>query len=196
MTSSSNGPLERGLDTMLVVYSLLDGHPASVPCEQFLRAHAGWFTSPLVLFEARNILTKVYGVPAADATSKIVQFASGPVAVIPLDDRMTLAALHLAGSLGLDLTDAALLNLVQSVGAEHLATDDLLLAQACGQLGINAATPLDAGLRLQVVVWEDTHLVSKGLARILRRIQQWLIGTHPQAARDFASHTGGGSHLP
>jgi hypothetical protein len=48
MSSSSSPPLERGLDTMLLVWSLLQGHPAALACQQFLCAHSGWFTSPLV----------------------------------------------------------------------------------------------------------------------------------------------------
>jgi hypothetical protein len=58
MTSSSSAPLERGLDTMLLVYCVLQGHPGATACEQFLRAHSGWFTSPLVLFETKGHLTK------------------------------------------------------------------------------------------------------------------------------------------
>src|SRR5262249_48451642 len=72
MPSSSSPSLERGLDTMLLVYVLLQGHPAAIPCEQFLRAHVGWFTSSLVLFEAKNILTKVYGVHAGGTTRKLL----------------------------------------------------------------------------------------------------------------------------
>jgi hypothetical protein len=92
MTSSSSPPLQYGLDTMILVYSLLQGHPAATACEQLLRAHAGWFTSPWVLFEA--------------------------------------------------------------------------------------------------------HVPPKGLPRVLRRVQLWLSHSHPQAAQDFWSQTGGGSHLP
>jgi hypothetical protein len=33
MTSSSSPPSERGLDTMILVFSLLQGHPANLPCE-------------------------------------------------------------------------------------------------------------------------------------------------------------------
>ena len=72
MTSSSSPALERGLDTMLLVYCTLQGHPAAPACEQFLRAHTGWFTSPLVLFEAKGILTKVYGVSPSDPFALIV----------------------------------------------------------------------------------------------------------------------------
>ena len=34
--SSASPPLERVLDTMVLVYSLLDGHPAASGCEQLL----------------------------------------------------------------------------------------------------------------------------------------------------------------
>ncbi len=57
MTSSSSQQLERGLDTMVLVYSLLQGHPAELRCEQFLRSHSAWFTSPFVIAEAKHILT-------------------------------------------------------------------------------------------------------------------------------------------
>ncbi len=41
MTSSSSPPLQCGFDTMILVYSLLQVHPAATACEQLLRAHAG-----------------------------------------------------------------------------------------------------------------------------------------------------------
>jgi predicted nucleic acid-binding protein len=181
---------------MLLVYSLLQGHPASVLCEQFVRAQAGWFTSPLVLFEAKNILTKVYSVAAGDATKKLLQFAAGPVALLDLDAAGAVATLQLADTHGLDLTDAVLLHLAQRHGAGYLATEDNRLAQACPQLGITPQSPLDAALRQQVAAWEAANLPSKGLARVLRRVYQWLSQTHPQAAHDFLSATGGGNHLP
>lgn len=60
-SSSSSALLERGLDTMVLVYSLLHGHPAAAACEHMLRAHSGWFTSTTIIFEAKSVLTKVYG---------------------------------------------------------------------------------------------------------------------------------------
>ena len=76
---SVSSPLERGLDTMVLVCSLLQGHPALTACEQLLRAHSGWFTSPLVVFEAKAILTKVYGEDPAITTQKLAQVVGGPV---------------------------------------------------------------------------------------------------------------------
>ena len=84
MTSSSSPPLQCGLDTMILVYSLLQGHPAATACEQLLRAHAGWLTSPWVLFEAKAVLTKVYGEDPALVTQKLAQVAHGPVVLVDL----------------------------------------------------------------------------------------------------------------
>jgi hypothetical protein len=77
-----------------------------------------------------------------------------------------------------------------------VATEDQQFAQVCSQLGITPQSPLDAGLRQQVAAWEAANLAPKGLARVLRRVYGWLHRIHPQAAQDFWSQTGGGSHLP
>jgi predicted nucleic acid-binding protein len=196
MTSSSSPALERGLDTMILVYYLLQGHPASLACEQFLRAHSGWFTSPLVLVEAKNILTKVYSVNVNAVTTKLLQFAAGPVVLLDLDEATVTSAFQLEDTYTLDITDAVLLHIIQQCGANCLATEDQRLAQACLQVGISPVSPLDTSLRQQVASWEAANLAPKGLPRVLRRVQQWLKQSHPQAAQDFWSQTGGANHLP
>jgi predicted nucleic acid-binding protein len=196
MTSSSSPTLERGLDTMILVYYLLQGHPAALPCEQFLRSHSGWFTSPLVLIEAKHILTKVYSVNARAVTAKLLQFAAGPVALLELDEATLASAFQLADTYALDVSDAVLMHLTEQCGAKCLATEDQRLVRACVQVGIAPVSPLDTSLRQQVATWEATNLTSKGLPRILHRVQQWLSQTHPQAAQDFWSQTGGANHLP
>src|SRR5438094_7196901 len=114
---------------MLVVYSFLEPqHPATLPCEQFLRSHSGWFTSPLVLLEAKNILTKVYSVDAGTARSKLLQFATGPVVLLDLDHAVLTSAFQLEVTYGLDFTDAVLLHLTHQHGASYLATEDQHLA--------------------------------------------------------------------
>jgi predicted nucleic acid-binding protein len=195
MISSSNPPLERGLDTMVLVYSLLQGHPALNACEQHLRAHSGWFTSPWVLFEAKGVLTRVYGEDPTLTTQKLAQVAAGPVALADLDPADIITVFALADSCGLDLTDAVLLHLTHSDKAGYLATDDQRLASVCSQFGITAVSPLDAAVRQAVGVWEAAHVPTKGLPRVLRRVHQWLCQTHLQAAQDLWSQTGGASHL-
>lgn len=196
MITSSNPALINGLDTMLVVYCVVDGHPAGPTCEQFIKAQSGWFTSPLVLIEARTILSKVYSVDPAAATKKLEQFLTVPITFADLDATGVLAAFQLADVHGLDATDAVLLQLAISNGARTIATADQHFAHVCAQSGINAVSPLDAALRNMVATWEAAHVQPKGLPRVLWRVHQWLSQRHVQAAQDFWSQTSGGSHLP
>jgi predicted nucleic acid-binding protein len=196
MTSSSSPPVERGLDTMILVYSLLQGHPALPACEQLLRTQTGWFTSPWVLFEAKGVLTRVYGEDPALVTQKLTQVAGGPLVLLDLDPADAPAVFRLADTHALDLVDAVLLHLTHQHSATFLATDDQRLSIVCRQFGVTAVSPLDTALRQAVGGWEAAHMPPKGMPRVLRRVHQWLGQSHPQAAQDFWSQTGGGSHLP
>ena len=69
MTLSFDQPAPRGLDAMLIVYSLLDDHPASSVCESFIRERTDWLTTTLTLLEAKAILTPV--------SSKCVKIITG-----------------------------------------------------------------------------------------------------------------------
>ena len=75
--TSFDDSTDRALDSMLVVYSLLEGHPASTACSQFISERTGWFTSVLVILEAKAILTKVYGVSAELVSQKLTELVSG-----------------------------------------------------------------------------------------------------------------------
>jgi hypothetical protein len=77
-----------------------------------------------------------------------------------------------------------------------LATDDTKLANACEAVGITSESPISAALRQEMAAWEAANLPAKGLPRVLRQIHEWLGRMHPQAADDFWSQTGSGSHLP
>jgi len=188
--------LERALDAMVLVYALLEGHPASAVCERVIRERSGWFTTALTLLEVKAVLTKVYGVEASRATQKLTRIASGPLVILPAELPVVLAAMATADDLELDLTDAVLLEMTLGQQAPHLATDDAHLAEACRRLGITPEEPLDNALRQEVAAWESAHLPAKGLPRVLDRIYRWLAQRDADLAQSFRSQTGGTSHLP
>ena len=109
MTLSSDQFAGRGLDAMLIVYSLLDDHPASAVCESFIREHASWLTTTLTLLEAKSILTKVYDVDTNLASQQLSQFSAGPIEIIEVDLQITLTSIQIADALEIDITDAILL---------------------------------------------------------------------------------------
>ena len=196
MTLSFDQSAPRGLDAMLIVYSLLDDHPASAACESFIRDHTNWFTTTLTLFEAKAILTKVYAVDVNLTSQQLSQFSAGPIEVVEVDLPMTLAAMQIADTLEIDITDAVLVQVTRTRNANILATDDRKLIRACHQVDIAVENPIDVSLRRQMASWEAENLPQKGLPRILRQIHRWLHQNHQQVAEDFWSQTGGGSHLP
>ena len=108
MTLSSDQFASRGLDAMLIIYSLLDDHPASAVCESFIRDHTNWFTTTLTLLEAKAILTKVYAVDVNLTSQHLLQFSAGPIEIIEVDLPITLAAIQIADTLEIDITDAVL----------------------------------------------------------------------------------------
>lgn len=196
MTLSSDQFAPRGLDAMLIVYSLLENHPASAVCESFIREHTPWLTTTLTLLEVKSILTKVYVVEGPLASQQLSLFSAGPIEIIEVDLPTTLAAMQIADTLEVDLTDAVLIEASRARGANVLATDDRKLMQACHQFDLMAETPIDDSLRQQMANWEAKNLPQKGLPRILRQIHRWLYENHREAAANFWSQTGGGSHLP
>jgi predicted nucleic acid-binding protein len=118
---------------------VITGHPARAACHNLLLAQSGWFTSPLVLIEAKAILTKVYSVDASAATTKLAQFSNVPITFADLDAAGVHAAFQLADVHDLNTTDAVLLQLAVSTGARNIATADQHFAKVCCQFGINAA---------------------------------------------------------
>ncbi|RKU32419.1 hypothetical protein C6496_24020 [Candidatus Poribacteria bacterium] len=196
MTSSSDQTAPRGLDAMLIVYSLLDNHPASTVCESFIRERTDWITTTLTLLEAKAILTKVYIVDAILASQQLSQFSAGPIEIIEVDLPMTIAAMQIANTLEIDITDAVLVQASRTRGANVLATDDRKLIRACPKVDLIPETPIDDPLRRQMADWETKNLPQKGLPRILRRIHYWLHQNDHGVAEEFWSQTGGGSHLP
>ena len=196
MTLSSDQYAPRGLDAMLIVYSVLDDHPASTVCESFIRERSNWFTTTLTLLEAKAILTKVYAVDVNLVSQRLLQFSAGPIEIIEVDLSITLTAMQTADTLEIDMTDAVLVQATLTHGAKVLATDDRKLIQACDQVDITVENPIDVPLRREMASWEMKNLPQKGLPRILRQIHHWLRQNHQQAAEDFWSQTGGGSHLP
>ena len=163
MTLSSDQFAARGLDAMLIVYSLLDDHPTSAACESFIRDHTNWFTTTLTLLEAKAILTKVYAVDVNLVSQQLSQFSAGPIEIVEVDLPITLAAMQSTGTLEIDITDAVLVQTTLARNANILATDDRKLIQACHQVDIAVENPIDISLRRQMASWEAENLPKKGV---------------------------------
>jgi hypothetical protein len=150
----------------------------------------------MTLLETKAVLTKVYGAEPAQTTQKLLQVATGPLLVLPVDAAIVAAAMGRADELRVDLAGAVLLESAMTRGVARIATEDTRLAEASRRLGITPEQPFEEGLRQEIAIWESVHLPAKGLPRILERIHRWLKQQDSSVAQRFRSQPGGNSHLP
>lgn len=196
MTFYENSSLERGLDTMFMVYSLLDGHPASTACEQFITSRQGWVNTPLLVIEGMAIMIKVYGVEPEIACQLVTDFAYGPISILPIELETITAAVDLSILHDVDINDAVLLQACIERGIARIATDDRRFAHACANFGIIVENPITPAIRQQMAAWEAANLPPRGLPRLLTYIHQWLKTQEPNIATKFYEATGQYLHLP
>lgn len=191
-----NSSLERGLDTMFMMYSLLDRHPASTACEQFITSHQGWVSTPLLVIEGTTIMIKVYGVEPEVACQLVTDFAYGPINILPIQLETITAAVNLSILHDVDINDAVLLQACIEHGIARIATDDRRFANVCTNLGIVVENPITPAIRQQMAAWEMANLPPRGLPRLLSYIHQWLETYEPNIAAKFYEATGQYLHLP
>lgn len=196
MTSYENLGLERGLDTMFMVYSLLDGHPASTACEQVITSRHGWISTPFLVVEGITIMTKVYGVESEIARRLTTGFAYGPINILPIELEIITAAADLSILHDVDINDAVLLQTCIEHGIACIATDDRRFTKICANFGIIVENPITPKIRQQMAAWEAANLPPRGLQRLLSHIHQWLKTQEPDIATKFYDSTGQYLHLP
>jgi predicted nucleic acid-binding protein len=187
--------VSRAVDSNLLVYACLTGHPAAPACEQYLQTEPDWVTNEANLAEVYVVLVAVYGVPESDAATLYVDY-HGVLRPVPLDAALAVAAMGLRGQHHLDLNDAVLLQTALSTGATALATDDQRLSAAAQTLGLDAESPIDNPTRMAMADWEEQNLPAKGLPRLLARMHHWLQQRDTQLAAEFRSATQALSRLP
>jgi len=187
---------QRGLDTMFLVYSSLQEHPASAICEQFILSKEGWVSTPLLLVEFYTVLTRNYGVDRQSTIQKTMELVDKPIEILSLEGHTVAAAIRLANEYNLDTNDAILLQLCLTSSINVIATDDRRFAHACDDLGITVENPITAVVRQQMAVWEEANLPPRGLPRLLLHIHRWLEVQNLNIAELFYEATGQYLRLP
>lgn len=104
----------KAIDSNLLVYASLAGHPAMSACEQYITGYPVWVTNIVNLVELRRVLIGVYGVSDTDADAKFVDLRNALI-VEDLTAPVASAALRLRRSYGVDF------NLTFAGSASHCA---------------------------------------------------------------------------
>jgi predicted nucleic acid-binding protein len=185
------------LDTNLIVYSLIEGHPASGVCDSFIKdPRRSFYTTSLTPFEVYYALHRVYNVPRIDAASKALSLLEAPLTIVDVATADVRPAIERCSSKSLDVNDSLLIQMCVGLDIPSLASDDRRLLKACEEEGIQPVSPIDDEQRQLMLKWEQEKLPPSGLPRLLARIHNWMQQADPQVARTFLQATGNLRHMP
>jgi len=188
---------KKGLDANIIVYSLLDGHPASEPCDAYIKdSRHKFYTTSLTPFEVYFALHRVYGVPRPSAASKALSLLDAPLTIVDVRSSHLHAAITRCETKGLEANDSLLIEMCLSLEIPSLASDDRRLLKACEEQGIHPECPIGEDQRRRMQVWEKTKLAQAGAPRPLARVHSWMRERNPQLAESFLEASGNLRHIP
>lgn len=187
------------IDTNLLVYALIEDHPAADVCEAFIREegqHHRLATTPLTPFEVYYVLWKVYGLERREAFEKASTIFETPLDFVSINGVCAQEALRICFGKGVESNDSLLLKASIHYGIPSLASDDRRLLEACREEGVYTQCPINEELRKEMRKWEEEKLPKRGLPRVLSRIHRWLSDANLEVAEKFREATNNMRQLP
>ncbi|MHA1651861.1 MAG: type II toxin-antitoxin system VapC family toxin [Candidatus Helarchaeota archaeon] len=184
--------LKKILDSNILIYSLLENHPASDVCEAVILSCENkfeWVTSPITFIETYYVLINVYGQEASQILQKIRKISKTPIIIITLDKNLVLSSLEKALIHQIDTNDSILLQIGIDLGISIIATDDKKLIETCNNYGIICENPITEDIREEMRIWEQKNLPEKGIRRIYFDIYKWLYKKNAKLADEFKVKT-------
>ena len=191
--------MKKLIDANLLIYALIEDHPASSVCEAFIRKENRYrklYTTVLTPFEVFHVLWKIYGLKREQAMEKALSLFNSPLSFIPITEEVARISLEKIVEYKIDSNDALLLTSSILYDIPSLASDDRKLLKASNEEGIHTQSPINEKLRRDMNEWEKEKLASKGIPRILQRIYKWLLDIDNEIAEEFKKATNNLKQLP
>lgn len=189
--------MRKTVDANVIVYSLLDDHPAADACDSLLRSgRYDFYATPLTPFEVYFVLRRIYGVEKKEASNRALSLFDSPLSFTEIGRDEAETALRRCVTYDIDANDSLLIQSCLRFGIPSLTSDDQRLLKACEEEGIQPQSPIGEEHRRKMVLWEEEKLPPSGLPRLLKRIHSWLGDVNPEAATLLLEATGGLRHLP
>ncbi len=191
--------LRKMIDANILVYALVEGHPATDACEEFIRRVSEkklLVTTPLTPFEIYYVLWRIYGLSRNEAFEQAVSLFDSPIEFMRITEEDARMALKKVVEHSIEANDALLLVSCLQHGISSLASDDTRLLKACQEEGVHTEKPIDAKISQKMEMWEKEKLPEKGAQRMLLRIYNWLLDKDPKVAEEFKQATGNMKRLP
>jgi len=187
------------IDTNILVYAMLEDHPAYHDCYNFLLEAETNFTlysSVETLFEIYRILRVFYQLDPRAAIEKVVQLESSSILFLETQSKSVRDILESIQQKLIHANDGRLLAIARETASEAIITDDRHFGKVIQELNLKWVTPIQDSTRMEMDAWEQMNLPPKGLPRILASIFNYLQQIAPEVARKFHSDTRNFTSLP
>ncbi len=182
------------IDTPLLVYSRVEGHPAQRLVSEALEREQ-WASSVLALLEVYQALRVDYGFAPSVAGWQVEALAASPIDWVEVDIQQARTIAKHRRDHGLGGPDAALFMLCAEDRGVLFTLDSRLLRVAREQ-GLVVSTLINRSVMDDVVEWEEQNLPQRGLPRLLRSVKTWIEGENPGLASRFIEASSGLTRLP
>lgn len=150
---------KKALDSNLIIYSLLEDHPASAVCDALLRSPKyTFYATPITPFEVYFVLRRVYGVLKDEAASKALALFDTPLRFVEVGMQDAQLALKRAVTYDIDMNDSLLIQESLRLDIPSLSSDDRRLLKVCEGEGVHPQTPIGEEHRKKMGQWEEERL--------------------------------------
>jgi predicted nucleic acid-binding protein len=192
-------PVKKIIDSNIIIYSLLQNHPANGDCVKFLEDH----DAPNVLYslvdciyETFRILKNVYRIDSNAIVQRLEKLINTNIVFLSLNLQDSFKALEIQTKNSIQITDARLFLLASTQQIPMIVTDDIRFQMFNRSQRLLTESPITQDTRNKMAEWEKKNLPEAGLPRILARIHAYLNGRDPKAADLFERDTLHFSKLP
>jgi predicted nucleic acid-binding protein len=169
--------IKRIIDSNIIIYSILENHPANQVCKDFLASidtQNSLFSHQDCLLELFQVLRVNYAINLDIIIKKIRQLYQSNISFKTNINSNLLDVFELVKQYGIHPVDAKLYLLSIELQAPIIVTDDWKFRNFLKTKGILGETPITDNISKLIQDWENKNLPSGGIARILKYLNSYL----------------------
>ena len=192
-------PIRRVIDSNIIIYSLLENHPACSDCASYLTqfdVDGLLFSTVDSLSEIYQVMHGFYKIESSIILDHIKDLLNSRITFLNLDQDDLNPLFEIVAQNNLQVNDIKLYLLAQKLQAPILVTDDGTLGNFAQSHQLLHETPIQPETRAQMDEWEQEHLPKKGLPRVLKRIFIYLENLDKLIATQFRNDSGNFRQIP
>ena len=155
--------MRKALDAGILVYALLENHPASQICGSLLRSgRYAFYATALTPFEVYFVLRKIYAIEPQEAATKALALFDLPLHFTDITASDAQVALRTCIEHGIDANDGLLLQACLRLNVPSFGSEDRRMLKAGATKGLYPQSPIGPIVRRRMQQWEREKLPNRG----------------------------------